>query len=135
MDRQRGGPSVPRAQTETSRRRSVYLLQKRDNLPHQHTLFDGDRAVVSCARRRVSTVPLQPLYLLNSQFMQLNAKAFAARLPKGMADTQIRSAFQLALARDPAPEEFGPAKKLYDQHGLESLCLVLFNLNEFLYVP
>ena len=135
LDRQRGGPSVPRAQTETSRRRSVYLLQKRDNLPHQHILFDGDRAVVSCARRRVSTVPLQPLYLLNSQFMQLNAKAFAARLPKGKADTQIRSAFQLALARDPAPEEFGPAKKLYDQHGLESLCLVLFNLNEFLYVP
>ena len=134
LDPKRGGPSVPRAEAETSRRRSVYLQQKRDNLPHQQMLFDGDRTVASCARRRTSTVPLQPLFLLNSKFMQRNAKAFATRIPEGEPAAQLRSAFQMALARDPHPDELAPAQILLDQHGLESLCLVLFNLNEFLYV-
>ena len=62
----------------------------------------------SCARRQVSTSPLQPLFLLNSE----TAASWAAALAKSVAQQarddlskQINLAFQVVLARAPHDEE------------------------------
>lgn len=137
LDKTAGGPSVPRAKADQSNRRSVYLQQKRDNLPHQQMLFDSANALTSCSRRRVSTVALQPLYLLNSDFMQRTSKAFADRVAQQAEepDEQARIALELALHRPVSKEESKRAATLIEAQGLESFCLSVFNLNEFLYTP
>jgi hypothetical protein len=85
-----GGPSIPLAgdskksavpqeESETVLRRSLYVQARRSKFAPMHTLFDGPTANESCARRHNSTVPLQPLYLLNSPFIRHRAQAFASR--------------------------------------------------------
>ena len=137
LDDAMGGPSVPAKDAETSHRRSLYLEQKRDKLPHQQMLFDGANALTSCSRRRVSTVALQPLYLLNSEFMQRMAAAFAKRIEEHAGDegNLARTAIELALSRPAREEEIKRAETLIAAEGLQSFCLALFNLNEFVYAP
>jgi hypothetical protein len=72
----------------------------------------------------VSTVSLQPLYLLNSPFVHGRAAAFAKR-----AGGAAR-AFEIALGRPASAFELEAAAGL----DLKSLCHALFNLNEFVYV-
>ena len=71
LDQSEGGPS----DTHDSQRRSIYLTQKRDNLPEQQVLFDSANGIITCARRRTSTTALQPLWLMNSKFVQNAAKS------------------------------------------------------------
>ncbi|MCA8995963.1 MAG: PSD1 domain-containing protein [Planctomycetaceae bacterium] len=125
LDRTVGGSSVP----EGSPRRSLYLNQKRDNLPDQQMLFDSANGIVSCSRRRVSTTALQPLWLLNSEFVTQAAEKFAKR-----AGT-VEHAIELAYGRPPEPEELAILEQLEQKHGLASVCLAILNSNEFLYVP
>ena len=124
LDLTRGGPSV----SERSTRRSIYLKQRRNGLPSQQQLFDGTTGQVSCSRRRVTTTPLQPLWLLNSEFMQQASRHFATYCKT------IEQAFQLALNRKPTDEELAVLRRLEDDHGLESVCLVILNSSEFLYL-
>src|SRR5207249_104733 len=66
LDRTIGGASTT---DEKSRRRSLYLFQKREAPPQMQALFDGPFGMTeSCGRRQTTTVALQPLYLLNSSF-------------------------------------------------------------------
>ena len=125
LDLSIGGPSV----STSSSRRSLYLKQKRDNLPYQHSLFDGASAVVSCSRRRVSTNALQPLWLLNSSFMQRAASSLAKR-----AET-VDAAFEICLGRPPNESERASLTDLVDEFGLSSACLAMMNSSEFLYIP
>lgn len=120
-----GGPSRP----EEARCRSVYLRQKRANLPDQQLLFDSAKGIVSCSRRRVSTSPLQPLWLLNSQFAQTAAKRLAERAGS------VQEAVQMTFGRKPTPEELDSLQSLADEFGLASACLTLLNAHEFLYIP
>jgi hypothetical protein len=118
-----GGPSAAEDDPKHYRR-TLYLLQKRSHLPEVEELFDAPGAGESCPMRHVSTVSLQPLYLMNSPFVQGRARAFALR-----AGTTAR-AFEIALGRPPSAEELRTASGL----DLVSLCHALFNLNEFVYV-
>src|SRR5262249_36125487 len=69
------------ADERRSRRRGLYLLQKREQPPAVQALFDGPSAVTeSCPRRHVSTVPLQALYLINNEFVLDRARALARRV-------------------------------------------------------
>ena len=47
---------------------------------------------------------------------------------------QIDRAWRLAFARLPNDREREIARSFVEQHGLDQLCLVLFNANEFLFV-
>lgn len=125
LDHREGGPS----DTHDSRRRSIYLKQKRDNLPEQQILFDSANGIITCARRRTSTTALQPLWLLNSQFTQDAAKKFAERV--GNVETAIRT----ALHREPTQDELQLLEQLTEEHGLSSACLAILNSSEFLYIP
>jgi hypothetical protein len=136
LDLNQGGRSVPLAKADSSNRRSVYLQQKRDKLPHQQMLFDGAGAITSCAQRRVSTVSLQPLYLLNSKFASRVAADFAKSLESVSSKReQASAAIQRALGRDPDPEELARTVELLNDRGLVAVCAALMNLNEFVYIP
>jgi len=120
-----GGPSRP----EGTNCRSVYLQQKRANLPDQQLLFDSAQSIVSCSRRRVSTSPLQPLWLLNSQFSQDAAKQLSERAGS------LEAAIKLTFGRQATTEELQILQSLAEKHGLASACLTLLNAHEFLYIP
>ncbi|MCB1090498.1 MAG: DUF1553 domain-containing protein, partial [Verrucomicrobiae bacterium] len=135
LDSTSGGPSVPLARADSSHRRSLYLQQKRDNLPHQQMLFDSANAVTSCARRRISTVALQPLWLLNSEFMQAMSTSLANRAKGGDAREQAERLVFLGLGRKAETDERAELESLINASSLEDAAAVVLNTNEFLYVP
>ncbi|MDX1984747.1 MAG: PSD1 and planctomycete cytochrome C domain-containing protein [Bryobacteraceae bacterium] len=117
-------------------RRSVYLYVKRAFPLPMFTTFDAPDTSTSCARRDSTTVAPQALTLMNSEFMQRQAARFAERLRGEQGDNPIARAWALALGRPPTEAETTQAHRyLAEGEGaLERLCLVLLNMNEFLYV-
>jgi hypothetical protein len=105
-------------------RRSIYRFIVRTT-PHQFmtTLDCPDPANFTPARAQTTTA-LQALTLSNNEFMLQQARYLAER-----AKTPER-AFQLCFQRDATQEEITAAKSL----DLFSLCRMLMNSNEFIYV-
>src|SRR3984885_1413052 len=98
---------VPFKAAYPSNHRSVYLMTQR---LHRHPflgLFDGPDTNTTTDVRSNSTVPLQALYLMNSDTMREEAGAFAARLCRESNDpaTRIRLAHKLAYSRPASPAE------------------------------
>ena len=117
------------------KRRSVYIFAKRQFPYPMFKTFDAPDAAASCGRRDVTTVAPQALTLLNSEFMLRSAQSFADRLA-GESDPRRKAdlAWELALARPPEPQEREAAVKMLARAGPEEFGLMLFNLNEFVYV-
>ena len=118
-------------------RRTVYRTTVRTApAPLLETLDCPDPAVAA-PRRSVTTTPLQALALLNNAFMRKSAAAFAHRLRQEAGDQidgQIDRAYKLAFGRDVTEQERESARRFAAENGLDELCLVIFNSNEFLYV-
>jgi hypothetical protein len=125
---------------EEQNRRSVYLYVKRSFLMPMFTSFDAPDTSVSCARRDSTTVAPQALTLMNSEFMMRYAARLAARAT-GHArsdEERVASAWNFVLQRPPTASELQRSLGFLRDGGssdaaLTRLCLVLFNLNEFLY--
>jgi hypothetical protein len=140
LDRRVGGPSVVGKDDAT--RRALYLFQKRDQPPQQSALFDGPVAASeSCPIRRVTTAPLQALYMLNNDFSVKRAEAFAERVRAQSSDRdeQMEVAFRLALQRLPSDTERALARRAFATLGdspaaLARFCQALMNVNEFVYL-
>ncbi len=121
-------------------RRSLYLYNKRSVRLPLLTAFDQPDDVTSCPVRPVSTHALQALSLFNSDFMQQQWHAFAARLAKECRkenhSCEVKLAWNLALGRAPNRAEQELAKKFFTRGGtVAEMCLALLNRNEFVYVP
>jgi hypothetical protein len=124
--------------------RTIYLFVKRNNRPPFLEAFDAPDTTVSCGRRTESLHAGQALTLLNSPLLDRQARAFAARLTVEVPDRSttliIERAYYLALSRSPGQDELAAGREFLDNsQGLFSdrladYCLVLFNLDEFLYV-
>lgn len=124
LDLGTGGPFVPttRAADGTvlvpesapgARRRSIFLQQRRTQVETFLQLFDAPAMVTTCGKRLTSTVPLQSLALLNSEFARQRAAAFAARLAREAGDGvegRIAAAYHLACARAPKPAELAACR-------------------------
>ena len=123
------------------RKRSVYIFQRRSlSMPLMET-FDAPVPNASCARRETSVSVLQALTMYDGEFVNQEARHFAERVKRESgADpaSRIRRAFQVALGRDPRPEETQRARRLLEESssgdGLTALCRVLLNSNEFVYI-
>jgi len=103
---EQGGPTV--------QRRSVYIQQKRTAVLSMLEVFDAPAMVHNCARRNVSTVPLQSLTLLNSTFSVACAEQFALRVLReatGGDDERLSRAYLLAVGRDATAEEKASLKE------------------------
>jgi hypothetical protein len=161
LDTRAGGPYVPSRRTpegtvevaETApgaRRRSLYLQQRRTQVVTFLQLFDAPAITTTCGQRSPSTVPLQSLALLNSEFARARARGFAARLAREAGDDPARRlalAFQLACGRPPGPDERAACETfLARQRGVYAgaadgptrtwadLCQMILASNAFLYV-
>ena len=153
LDRTLGGVSIPPEREEQNLRRTIYLFQQRSSMPSVMEMFDAPEGIASCSRRSVSTVALQPLFMLNSQFMADRARALAKLVKEAAgedSDKRIEIAFQRTLSRSPDARERELATKILqrdpqnaDDTGkvaptdsrLMQLCHALLNLNEFVYIP
>ena len=113
-------------------RRSIYRFIVRTT-PNQFmsTLDCPDPANFTPARAQTTTA-LQALTLSNNEFMLQQARYLAERVQKEThdADSAINRAFQLAFQRAATPEEHAAARPI----DLFSLCRMLLNANEFVYV-
>ncbi|MGQ0554269.1 MAG: PSD1 and planctomycete cytochrome C domain-containing protein [Planctomycetota bacterium] len=114
-----GGASRPGEGWELSSsserdRRSIYGFVKRNMADPLIETFDGPNPSLSVATRATTTVPSQALLLLNGDFLNEHASAFArsveAEVGLDPART-IRRAFERALARAPTAEEFDVAQR------------------------
>ncbi len=122
--------------------RMIYAHKVRREREAVFGAFDCPDAGQSTARRRESTTPLQALNLFNSRFTLDTAEALASRVQldsrsesKGDLAGSIRQTFLLALGRDPTRAELNDVEPVVRAHGLSALARVLFNSNEFLFLP
>jgi hypothetical protein len=174
LDLTAGGPYVP---TKTDKqgqivideqqsgawRRSIYLQQRRTHPVDFLSTFDGPAHNPVCVQRVYSTVALQSLSLLNSEFVHLRARAFARRLlarvemspgaathdgaNRGKLRAALSSAFELAYIRPPTDDELSAGEEFVREQGTlyegqpdasvrvwTDFCQMLLASNAFLYV-
>jgi hypothetical protein len=91
-----------------NRRRTIYGLVDRQNLPALYRAFDFAVPDQCVERRPQTTVPQQSLFAMNSPFMIEQVKSLAAR-PELAAESdparRVTILYQLLLTRAPRPEE------------------------------
>jgi hypothetical protein len=161
LDGRMGGPYVPSQRTAEgsvevaegvagAHRRSVYLQQRRTQVLTLLQLFDAPAIATTCGARTTSTVPLQALALLNSDFARGRARAFAGRLLREAGpdvDKRLALAFRLACGRDPADDERAACRRFLAaqartyagrgdaaERAWADLCQMVLAGNAFLYV-
>ena len=123
---------------ENGLRRLIYAHKVRRERDAVFGAFDCPDGGQSTDRRRESTTPIQALNLFNSRFTLDESEALAARVKQQAGDDldkQIHSVWQLALNREPTADELRDAQPVVREHGLATLCRVVFNTNEFLFLP
>jgi hypothetical protein len=168
LDDRPGGPYVPTERNDSgevivaestagANRRSVYLQQHRTATVSLLEVFDAPAIDTTCPRRFPSTIPLQSLSLLNSDFVVARARRLAQRVeadcrsgsggePDG--DAIIKRAFLLTAGRPPKPDEQNAARHFLEtqpahypgattdsrRYSLTDFCQMLLASNAFLYV-
>jgi Protein of unknown function (DUF1553)/Protein of unknown function (DUF1549) len=97
--------------------RSVYLPVLRDRLPDALAIFDFAEPSLVTGARESTNVPVQALYLMNSDFVRLRSTAFAKSIVKAMeqeypevepidnTEQIVIFAFQKCFGRKPDPIE------------------------------
>ncbi|MGE3310486.1 MAG: PSD1 and planctomycete cytochrome C domain-containing protein [Limisphaerales bacterium] len=145
---------------EEQGRRTIYAFTKRSLLPPLATVFDFPDTTLPCGQRDVSVVAPQALALMNNAFVHEQSAALTRRVAAVARDEgeRIEWAWRLALGRSPTSgeaeqarrhlaretareEALGRGASVQDthhrppaMHALASLCHVLLNTNEFIYV-
>jgi hypothetical protein len=138
-----GGPSSEL--NDSHRRRTLYGYISRHRLNDLLRLFDFPDPNITAGERTVTTVPLQQLFVLNSDFMVSQSRAFSARLQKDAAadEQRIDRAFELLFGRHPSVDERAAAVEFLAApttvdgdklSPLEQYCLALLGTNEFAFV-
>ncbi len=150
----RKGAAWGQSPPEELGRRSIYIFTQRSLLVPLLTTFDFADTTQPCCQRNVSLVAQQALALLNNEFVVDQSRHFARRLQgerPGSLAVQIDRAWRLALGRAPEAQELQaalahvaaqrerfmrtmPADAPVDELALASLCQVLLNTNEFMFV-
>ncbi|MDA0811051.1 MAG: DUF1549 and DUF1553 domain-containing protein [Verrucomicrobia bacterium] len=132
-------------------RRSVYMMTKRHLLLPFMTTFDFPNSEKPCGKRDLTTVAPQALAMLNNAFVHERSTRLALMAMEQDADIdqQIRFCWSKVLGRLPKDRELVSARSHIEQQlshfqsngsaeaelqAVASLCHVLVNTNEFLYV-
>ncbi|HTI49659.1 MAG TPA: DUF1553 domain-containing protein, partial [Planctomycetaceae bacterium] len=118
-------------------RRSIYLQMKRSLTLPLLQIFDASDSATSCPRREKSTVAPQALALMNGEFTIAQADQFAARIRKTAGENpeaQVEAGWKYAFGRTPDATERATALEYLRRNSLQRLCLLMFNMSEFIYV-
>jgi hypothetical protein len=161
LDRRLGGPYVATQRNGAAEvtvaesqagaaRRSVYLQQRRTQMLSLLNLFDAPAVTFNCVQRPTTTMPLQSLSQLNSEFALARAADFARRLDHEAPPhprQRVRLAFELATGHVPSEVElraslafmeeqsraYEPAENAASRAWTD-FCQMLLSSNGFLYV-
>ena len=118
-------------------RRTVYRFSPRGRRSAILDAFDCPDPSTAAPRRSVTTTPIQALALLNNAFVLRMAEGFATRLVREAGQDitgQVNLAYALVYGRKPDAEETKLGASLASGHGMDALCRVLFNSNEFVVI-
>jgi hypothetical protein len=122
-------------------RRTIYTFQRRSVMNPMVEVFDGANMSEVCSRRSSTVVPTQAFSLLNSEFTNTQAANFAKYVIEHAGPDPAKgmdAAFLRALGRMPSARErdryLSLASGKSQLEALTQLGVVLFNLNEFLYL-
>jgi len=148
------GTSPPEEQA----RRTIYAHVKRSLITPIIADFDVADTDTPCPVRFVTTQPTQALGMMNGDFLHTQARAFAERVRREAlaANTQpgitadddtaaiVRRALEIALVRPARDDEVTRGVALVDalkeqdgvgpSRAVELYCLMVLNLNEFIYL-
>jgi len=94
--------------SENGWRRSIYLLQRRKEVPTLLESFDFPQMTPNCIKRTHTTVASQALNMMNDALVQQLAGAFARRVAKEAGTEparRIERAYWIAFSRPPTTEE------------------------------
>jgi hypothetical protein len=127
-------------------RRSLYIHVKRSLRYQMLADFDQADTDTGCAVRFATTVPTQALSLLNSGFVNDQARILAGRMRAAGGETRDRIAAGLrtVLQREARAEELDhllalhadlkAGSNLSEEAALDRIALLALNLNEFIYL-
>lgn len=128
-------------------RRSVYIHVKRSLAVPMLSAFDFPDTDTTCEARFLTTQPAQALSMLNSDWMQEQAAAFLVRVEREVGndlEAQASRCLELATGRDGSKEDVAElmnlVARLKAKNGLDeqaarrAMCLVVLNLNQFMYI-
>jgi mono/diheme cytochrome c family protein len=94
--------------TEAGWRRTIYVQQRRKEIPTILEAFDLPQMNPNCIERPNSTVASQALHLLNNQMIRDLSIEFAKRVEKEVGNDryrQVERTYQIALSRGPSNNE------------------------------
>ena len=145
------GQSMPGAgwgnsSVEDQLRRSIYIHVKRSLQVPLLASFDMADTDTTCPVRFNTTQPTQALNLLNSEFTNEEAEEFAKIVKQKFEKTedQVRDILHRVTQRQPSEAEVSQGVELLNQwqqqdglsadDSLKYICLIAFNLNEFIFV-
>ncbi len=156
LDTTLGGPSfdiesrAPRrataapAPTGKTNRRGAYIVRgfspSREVVPNFLQSFDVDDGRAPCPQRTQTVTAPQGLFMMNSPEIEKATTMFAERLKKesdGELGTAVDLGYRIALSRPPSAGEKDQALSYVnsDPSRLKNLAWLIFNLDEFIYVP
>jgi hypothetical protein len=120
----------------SNRRRTVYAIVERQNIPDLVRNFDFASPDCSTARRQVTTVPQQALFMLNSEFVARSSDKLARLSEADDQDVIKRVArlYRLALRREPTAEESRLGSTFARARGWPQYAQVLLMTNELMFV-
>ena len=142
-------PSGKATEGPGRRRRGAYMTRgfstSREATPEFLRTFDAEDGREPCPMRTRTVTAPQALFLMNSREVEGAATAMARSLraecggDAGAFDAgrAVELAFRRVLSRPPTAAERAVARAQVedDRGGLEGMAWMLFNLDEFLYVP
>ncbi len=161
LDQSQGGPYVPTDRAEDgdvvvareatgALRRSIYLQQRRTQVLGMLDVFDAPSLVTNCTQRVQTTIPLQSLKLLNSDFVRERASSLAKRTAQESGDdaaTRLQRLYLLTVGRPSTDAERQSSLEFLQQQPADypdqtnaeelawaDLCQALLASNAFLYI-
>jgi hypothetical protein len=142
----RPGDGWGRSSAEDAAARSVFVFTKRSLAVPLLAVFDSPDPDGPCPVRFTTTQPTQALGMLNSDFLNKQAKLFAEAVARGATNdaNRVRLVLRRVTQRSPTQAEVDrgvkfiatllAADKLPADEALRRFCLLALNLNEFVYV-
>jgi len=116
-------------------RRSIYRFIVRSVPDPLMDSLDCPDASILTPKRNVTVTALQALAILNNPFVLRQSEHLAMRVaPAGNVKKQIEQVYQLALNRLPTQTELKRLVPFAEKNGMASLCRLVFNTSEFMFV-
>jgi hypothetical protein len=154
LDRSLGGTAVMIDEPPFPTRRTLYGFIDRQNLDPLYRTFDFAVPDATTPRRFVTTVPQQALFLMNSPFLQQQARRLAAEVEREALSSdpadRVERLYRRVLSRPPEDRELRAAVQFFNHQSrsasaavernsallrpAEQLAQVLLLTNEFVFI-